>query len=143
MAITTDLRLLRLLQLSSAALPVGAFAFSQGMETAGELGWIHDRRSTGDWLALQVSESHGRVDLPLLRRCLEAVNTGDEAALALWNHTALACRETGELRLADTATGAALRRLLNELSAWTDTLAHDELSFVTAFAVACGTPWPL
>jgi urease accessory protein len=37
-----DIRLLRLLQLVSPTLPVGAFAFSQGMEWAIEAGWVSD-----------------------------------------------------------------------------------------------------
>ena len=35
-----DIRLLRLMQLVSPALPVGAFAYSQGMEYAVQAGWV-------------------------------------------------------------------------------------------------------
>ena len=42
--------LIRLLQLASPALPVGAFAFSQGLETAVSLGWITDEASSRAWL---------------------------------------------------------------------------------------------
>ena len=37
-----DLALLGLLQLVSPALPIGAFAWSQGLESAFDLGWVSD-----------------------------------------------------------------------------------------------------
>lgn len=132
---TTDTALLRLLQLSSAALPVGGYAFSQGMETAVEEGWLPDAGATGDWLALQLQLGQARVDLPLLARSLAAAEAGDAASLANWNDYTLACRETAELRLADTAMGEALVRLLKHLSV-PMALATTEMSFVTCFAMA-------
>ena len=42
---TEPLALLRLLQLASPALPIGAFNFSQGLELAIELQWIRDEAS--------------------------------------------------------------------------------------------------
>jgi hypothetical protein len=39
------LALLRLLQLCSPALPVGAYAYSQGLECAVERGWVRDEAS--------------------------------------------------------------------------------------------------
>ncbi len=39
-AIASDLALLGLMQLVSPALPIGAFAWSQGLESAFELGWV-------------------------------------------------------------------------------------------------------
>ncbi|MCP5144468.1 MAG: urease accessory protein UreF [Gammaproteobacteria bacterium] len=113
MAITiTDAALLRLLQLASPALPVGAYAFSQGLESAVELGWITDQKSTGSWLDDQLRHSLAAVDLPLLLRMMNALRQRDHAALRYWNDTLLACRETAELRLGELATGEALARLL-------------------------------
>ncbi|MEH6563414.1 MAG: urease accessory protein UreF, partial [Marinobacter sp.] len=37
-----DLALLGLMQLVSPALPIGAFAWSQGLESAFELGWVEN-----------------------------------------------------------------------------------------------------
>src|SRR5215468_2961236 len=42
--------LLRLLQLSSSLCPIGAFAFSQGLEHAVERGWVGNEAALGDWL---------------------------------------------------------------------------------------------
>ena len=82
---TTDAALLRLLQLSSAALPVGGYAFSQGMESAVEAGWLPDAASTRAWLELQLRESQARVDLPLLARAHASASRGDAGQLAYWN----------------------------------------------------------
>jgi len=133
---TTDTVLLRLLQLASAALPVGAYAFSQGLETAVEEGWVSDESAAGDWLSLQLEESLARVDLPLLLRLLRAARTGDTGALEYWNAYGLACRESAELRLAETATGEALCRLLAQLGVPLPAPLAERAGFVAAFAVA-------
>ncbi len=131
--IHTDPSLLRLFQLASAALPVGGYSFSQGMESAVEAGWLPDRATTSDWLQLQLDHGLTRVDLPLLRRQWSSV--ADASALSYWNATCLACRETSEIRLADTAMGRALRKLCIELEV--PVLCEEkEISFVTMFAIA-------
>jgi len=132
---TTDAGLLRLLQLSSASLPVGGYAFSQGLEYAVDAGWVRSAEETREWLELQLRHGLARVDCPLLLRCCEALETGAPDRLRYWNHYALACRETRELLLTDTATGNALMRLLAQLDV-PDPLPGTDVSFVTAFAVA-------
>ena len=130
--------LLRLLQLNSAALPVGAYAFSQGLEYGVEKGWLTTREQTYDWLLLQMREALAKTDIPVLQRQLKAVEHEDEAAFVNWNYYILACRETDELRLSDTATGAALIKLLHELDVpvhWAAAI-QDDVSFVSVFALA-------
>jgi urease accessory protein len=62
---TTDgaLPLLRLMQLVSPSLPVGAFAYSQGIEWAVEAGWIRTGPDLEGWLSDQLHQSLARVDL--------------------------------------------------------------------------------
>jgi len=113
--------LLRLLQLSSVSLPVGGYAFSQGLEFAVEAGWVCSIDTTRDWLATQLEASIARVDLPILARihnCLTLVDgeiSGLEKAL-VWNDYALACRESKELLSGDIAMGKALARVLQHQS---------------------------
>lgn len=133
-AITTDTARLRLMQLASPCLPVGAYAFSQGLEAAIELGWITNAADTREWLALQLTHGLAHVDLPLLLRAYDAFVANDIAQAAYWNALLLACRETHELRLGDCATGAALARLLPELGI--EVPALDEPAFMTLFALA-------
>jgi len=44
---------LRLLQLCSANLPTGAYAFSQGLETATEEGWVSNFDQAYEWLGIE------------------------------------------------------------------------------------------
>ena len=133
--------LLRLLQLSSSTLPVGAYAFSSGLESAVERGWVDDSKTTIDWLSLQLTESLVKTDLPILLRQLRAIEEQDVQGVAYWNDYLLACRETAELRLSDTSTGLALMTLLKQLSVSLtvfDGLGEKpEVSFVSVFATAC------
>ncbi len=129
--------LLRLLQLSSAALPVGAYTFSQGLEYAIESNWVSNADDVKQWLSIQLGESQARVDLPLLRRQISAWQSKDIKAAIYWNAYTLACRETAELRLAETAMGQALLRLLQQQ----DILIPQQLdgleaSFIMFFALA-------
>ena len=140
--VTTDSSLLRLLQLSSVALPVGGFAFSQGMEYAIDQGWVKNKAEVSAWIGLQLQQSLARVDLPVLRLCMAAVQQDSTAQqestarLLVLNDLALACRETKELRLNDTAMGEALFRLMGSLHIDTPFKRLDQMSFVTLFAIA-------
>ncbi|MES2604416.1 MAG: urease accessory UreF family protein, partial [Pseudomonadota bacterium] len=108
--------LLRLLQLCSPALPVGAYAFSQGLEAAMDLKWLRNLQQIETWLSLQLQHSVARVELPLLLRLHRSWHNDDYIAIQHWNDLLLACRESEELRLSDTAMGNALARLLPTLS---------------------------
>ncbi|MES2623843.1 MAG: urease accessory UreF family protein [Pseudomonadota bacterium] len=112
---TTDAALLRMMQLGSPALPVGAYAFSQGLEYAIDANWLRSVDDVHDWLQHQILHGLASVDLPLLMRLWQASADHDMRALAYWNAYVLACRETAEFRLSEIATGEALARLLPQL----------------------------
>ena len=76
-----DLALLGLLQLVSPALPIGAFAFSQGLESAFELGWVTDEASLGEWLDGVLEDGLTRCELPVLARLMTAWGEGDDLSL--------------------------------------------------------------
>ena len=67
-----DLAMLRLLQLASPALPIGAFAYSQGLEQATLLGWVNDEDTAAEWIAGLVTEVLPRLDLPVLAEAYAA-----------------------------------------------------------------------
>lgn len=111
-----DLALLGLLQLVSPALPIGAFAFSQGLESAFELGWVSDEASLGEWLEGVLEDGLTRCELPVLARLAQAWQESDGEAIARWDAWLAASRETAELAAEDRRLGAALVRLLGSLS---------------------------
>ncbi|QJQ96955.1 MULTISPECIES: urease accessory protein UreF [Halomonadaceae] len=111
-----DLALLGLLQLVSPALPIGAFAFSQGLESAFELGWVDNEESLGEWLEGVLDDGLARCELPALMRLQQAWAQRDDEAVSEWNDWLAANRETAELAAEDSRLGAALARLLKSLA---------------------------
>ena len=99
-----------LLQLASPSLPIGGFAYSRGLETAVERGWVTDLASTGAWARGHLQETLTRLDGPLLLRLLDAFVRGDRASAERWARWARACRETSELARESEAMGGALAR---------------------------------
>lgn len=134
-----SLPLLRLLQLCSVNMPVGAYTFSQGLETAVEEGWLTSYEETEDWIREVMNRAIAQCDLPVLQRQLSALSKDNDEQFSHWNNFILACRETSELRLTDTAQGLALVRVLKNLE-----IDHPlflakpkpDISFVSAFALA-------
>ena len=110
---TTDptLALIRLLRLASPALPVGAYSYSQGLETAVARGWVADEASIGSWIEDALAFNLAQFEAPILCR-LHAAWTGDDlAVVATWNERFLAGRETAEFRAETCQMGYALRGL--------------------------------
>ena len=131
-----NLSLLRLLQLSSASLPIGAYAFSQAMESAVHSGWISDSDDARQWLSLQMTHSIASVDAPILLRLMRSLDRDDLETFVYWNAYSLACRESKELRLADVEMGAAMKRLLENIDLSFPCINRKEICFCAGFAVA-------
>jgi urease accessory protein len=100
-------RLLALLHISSPSLPVGAFAYSQGLEFALDSGWCRNREQVQAWITDNLRFGLGQLDLPIYARCYDAWQRSDKAALTFWNESLLAYRETKELYLEDIQVGSA------------------------------------
>jgi urease accessory protein len=133
----TDLALLRLCHLVSPALPVGAYAYSQGLEFAVHAGWVTDEATALDWLTGMSSRAVGSLDLPVLLRLHAAWTAGDRDSVSRWNAELLASRETAEARAEDRHLGAALARVLEGLNleaaaGWRAT----DAAFATLFSLA-------
>lgn len=133
---TTDLALLKLLQLSSVSLPVGGFAYSQGMEYATDHGWITNYEQAKDWLSHQIANTMAWTDFIVLNEVIPASLQNRSEQLNECNSLILACRETKELKLTDTAMGASLLRVLRNLDQLLPPLADGDCSFVTVFGWA-------
>ncbi|WP_425348100.1 urease accessory protein UreF [Vreelandella aquamarina] len=135
-----DLALLGLMQLVSPALPIGAFAFSQGLESAFELGWVSDEASLAEWLEGVLEDGLTRCELPVIARLYDALNEGDSAAVAEWDAWLAATRETAELAAEESRLGASLARLLGSLSLLPEKeWLPDQAGYVTLFAYTAFT----
>lgn len=111
---TVSPQLLRLMQLASPTLPVGTFAYSQGLETGAALG-VRDEAAVESWIFGVMEFGLACLDLPILARMHAAWLGHDLPLVELWSARLLASRETAELREEERQTGAALARLLRDL----------------------------
>jgi urease accessory protein len=138
----TDITLLRVLQLASPALPIGGYAYSQGLEYAVEQDWVTDLDSAAAWLEGVANRALGQLDIPVLLRQFAALEAGDRASVKRWNDWLLANRETAELYLEDSQQGGALLRLMISLEMPTalDWPKGEPIALMTAFAMA-GSYW--
>lgn len=135
---TDTAALVRLLQLVSPALPVGAYAYSQGLEHAVQAGWIRNHDGARDWITGVLEHSLCGLDLPVLRRMHLAWVAQDLRALEYWSRFLSASRESAELRVEDHQIGTAMARLLADLDVpgageWR---RHDHLSWALMFSLA-------
>jgi urease accessory protein len=105
--------LLYLLQLAFA--PVGAFSYSEGIESLVEMGTIDSAISLKNWLQDSLQFGAIRIEAAVVVRALNASSAGDLAALSYWNDWATAAKETEELRLQSWQMGRTLVRLLLDL----------------------------
>ena len=107
--------LLRLLQLASPTLPVGAYAYSQGLEYAVHGGWVTDEAEAREWVLGLLNYNLANLDIPVLARLSKAWQAGDQSGVLCWTRFLRASRETMELRAEDRSLGVALARLLTDL----------------------------
>lgn len=108
------LALLRLLQLASPALPVGAFNFSQGLEFAHAQGWVTSEQHVGAWIEGVAEHSLAGVDLPLLLRLHTAWSADSPDQAWQFSSELVATRESHELRAEERHMGQSLAKILVE-----------------------------
>ena len=110
-----DLALARLMQLISPSLPIGGYSYSQGIEWTVDAGWIGSGDDLYQWLEGLLKTNMLYLELPILKRMLEAWAEADLDSLRDWNEYLVASRETSELRLEETNRARAFSQLLVSL----------------------------
>jgi len=93
----------------SPAFPVGAYAYSHGLEWAHEAGDVIDAASLAAWLADLAHFGAPSLDATLFVHAFRAAAAADWAALDSVNELAVALAGSAERRLETTAQGAAFR----------------------------------
>ena len=134
----SGLALMRLFQLSSAALPIGAFAYSQGLEQAVALGDVTCRDSATRWISGMLRRSLLSLDVPIFARLHRGFAERDFAAVRRWNDYLFAARGSAELRAEERQVGSSLMRLLfrqgvPSAEPW---VADPRVTLATGFALA-------
>jgi urease accessory protein len=133
--------LLHLLQLASPSLPIGAYSYSQGLETALENGAVHDEKSARIWIVEVLHCIVGCFEAPVLWRLLHAYTERDAVLVALWTERFIAARDTAEFRAETMQMGYSLGRLITDLNIADDALleilnSQPEVPLPTAYACA-------
>lgn len=124
-----------LLQLASPTLPVGAYSYSQGLESAIDAGIVRDEASAASWIGDGARLVLARYEAPVWLRLHRAFCAGDALAVTGWNEDLLATRETHELRAETVQMGYSLAQLMRTLG---HALEFDgEIAYATAHAWAC------
>jgi urease accessory protein len=104
--------LVALLTIASAALPVGAFVYSDGLEMAVSSGDVHDEATLFAWLEDALEAGNGAVEAAIVARVHAACEAGRPEDVARWDLELTALRDADEMRAQSRAMGAALIRLL-------------------------------
>ena len=111
-----SLSLVRLLQLASPALPIGAYSYSQGLEWAVDAGTIRNEAGAQQWIGDLLEWNLGRFEAPWLADMLAAWQADDSEQLRSLDAEFIASRETAELRAETVQMGYSLLRLLEDLA---------------------------
>lgn len=124
-----DHNLLCLLQLVSPALPVGAYSYSEGLETLVENKIINNVETLKHWLSQELRYGTIRIEAAVMLRAYDATKAADKLTLIYWNNWLSAARESEELRNQSQQMGGSLIRLLKELQPQ-----------IMPIITACGSP---
>ena len=135
-----SIELLRLLQLASPSLPIGAYSYSQGLEAAIEIGNVIDEKTAHSWIAESLSIV-ADFEAPIFWRLLQALSNRDEQAVTHWTERFIASRDTNEFRAETIQMGYSLNKLVLDLKIADDSLQkimtnQAEIPLPTAFAYA-------
>jgi urease accessory protein len=131
--------LLTLLQLVSSTLPVGAYSYSEGIETLVQNGKVTDFLTLENWLTQELKFGAISAEASVLLKVYDSLEALDLDRLSDWNHWLSAFRETEEIREQSWQMGRSLTRLLLDLHPALQPLTAacgDPCNFTVAFAVA-------
>lgn len=126
--------LVRLLQLASPALPVGAYSYSQGLEAAIEHGFVKDEASALAWIEDVLALCIATMEAPVFLRLYDSWVRDDVEDARHWNAVFLASRESAELRAETVQMGYSLARLLTEIVEVHPFERWDETAFPAVFS---------
>jgi urease accessory protein len=130
-----SLQRLRLYQLVSPALPVGAFSYAEGLEVLVQSGRLGDATALRTWLEAELARGALCIEAAALPGLMRLLAQDDWAAVTDLDHWLLAQREAPELRAQQRQMGWSLQQLLADLG-WPLPAAATRLAWPAAYAHA-------
>ena len=110
-----DAARLKLFQLVSPALPVGAFSYSEGLEVLVQQGLLAGPQDLEPWLRAELQRGAVAMEAAALGTLFSALRGGDLAAVVELDGWLLAQREAAEVRAQQRQMGQSLLLLLADL----------------------------
>ena len=129
--------LLRLLSWLSPSFPIGAFAYSHGIETAVDTGLIRSAADLEGWIGAIISHGAGFADAVFLCHAWRAASRSDGEALSAVSVSAAAFRGSAEAALENSAQGRAF--LIALAAGWPELAVQSEAGTEPAYACVLGT----
>jgi urease accessory protein len=121
----------------SPGLPIGAFAYSRGLEGAAHAGWVNDSTTCREWILGVLEHVYTALDGAVFWRMLNALGAQDEMGFLHADARLAASRESREMQLEDRRMAESLLSLLRESEvALAQKYADMRLTFPASFAIA-------
>ena len=126
----------------SPSFPVGAFAYSHGLEWAAEAGDVRDEATLVAWLKDLVEHGGARADAILLASTMRATFARNADALREINELALALAPSAERRLETAQQGRSFHAAIAAAWSkpgvdWANDILADEIAYPVAGGIAC------
>ena len=122
--------------MASPSLPIGAFSYSEGLESAVDAGLAATEAAAGDWLVDQLDLTLARGELPVTAQAILAWRAADAGRIAELNDWVLRTRETSELRQQTEQMGRSLVEWLKSVRPELAARAPQPLTYPVAWALA-------
>lgn len=137
--------LLYLLQLTSPTLPVGAYSYSEGLETLVTRKIITNKETLQTWIIQSLKYGAIRIESAVMLRAYHKFLENDLECLIQWNKWLSATRETKELRQQSWQMGQSLLKLLTELQPEIKPISaqlYPDCNYAIIFGIA-GATWEI
>jgi urease accessory protein len=139
--VRTSRALLQLMWLASPALPVGAFSYSEVLESAVDTGRVGNETEAGDWLVDQLQLGLARAEMAVLGQAVAAWRQGELERINELNGWFCRTRESAELRQQTEQMGRSLVEWLRNGGCATTLAADPRIAALAALRPA--PTWPV
>ena len=125
-----------LFHLTSPALPIGGFSYSQGLEAAVECGIVTNADDALVWMRNHLQAVVGKCEAVVWVCIYQALQDSDWGQVQYWNQWFWASRDTQEFRAETEQMGWSLAKLIKELD-WGTATEQDQIMSIKPLTLNC------